>query len=245
MIHTVQFSTVFDLCASDARCRWLISSLWHNQSETPQRLINPSGLQKADPTPILIILGPCIFIGILVDAAGCSIALICALICVIFADMVSLRAFGFLTRGETPETPRALRMTGVTVRGLDCPEWQVTVLLPSQAAIRLQPQLSFVFFIWLLKTTILPCSKHLSIMIHRRAQKTSLRSRRTSYSSSWNAQTNRQPFISSSSHTYPDAFLYTIYRWWKVKVKTPSPDEEGPSGLVPAAYVEQVRPSPS
>lgn len=29
--------------------------------------------------------------------------------------------------------------------------------------------------------------------------------------------------------------------WWKVKVKGASPDEEGPSGLVPAAYVELVR----
>lgn len=29
-------------------------------------------------------------------------------------------------------------------------------------------------------------------------------------------------------------------RWWKVRVKTDSPDEQGASGLVPAAYVEEV-----
>jgi actin cytoskeleton-regulatory complex protein SLA1 len=42
----------------------------------------------------------------------------------------------------------------------------------------------------------------------------------------------------------PSFLLYQPYlinvtiRWWKVKVKQ---DEDGPSGLVPAAYVEPVR----
>ncbi|VDC02124.1 unnamed protein product [Peniophora sp. CBMAI 1063] len=39
-----------------------------------------------------------------------------------------------------------------------------------------------------------------------------------------------------------DQILFLLERtdddWWKVKVKGASPDEEGPSGLVPAAYVE-------
>ena len=29
--------------------------------------------------------------------------------------------------------------------------------------------------------------------------------------------------------------------WWKVKLKSEIPDEPGPSGLVPSAYVEEVR----
>ncbi|THH12846.1 hypothetical protein EW146_g7320, partial [Bondarzewia mesenterica] len=31
--------------------------------------------------------------------------------------------------------------------------------------------------------------------------------------------------------------------WWKVKIKGDSPDDEGPAGLVPAAYIEQAEPT--
>lgn len=34
------------------------------------------------------------------------------------------------------------------------------------------------------------------------------------------------------------------YSWWKVKIKGETQDEEGPIGLVPAAYVEQVSTDP-
>jgi hypothetical protein len=33
-----------------------------------------------------------------------------------------------------------------------------------------------------------------------------------------------------------------VHSWWKVKIKSHSEDEEAPSGLVPAAYVEPVSP---
>jgi hypothetical protein len=34
---------------------------------------------------------------------------------------------------------------------------------------------------------------------------------------------------------------HAIRSWWKVKIKGESQEEDSPSGLVPAAYVEQVR----
>lgn len=34
---------------------------------------------------------------------------------------------------------------------------------------------------------------------------------------------------------------HAIQSWWKVKIKGGSQEEDSPSGLVPAAYVEQVR----
>ncbi|KAH6914937.1 hypothetical protein BKA70DRAFT_559793 [Coprinopsis sp. MPI-PUGE-AT-0042] len=44
-----------------------------------------------------------------------------------------------------------------------------------------------------------------------------------------------------------DQILYLVERtdddWWKVKVKGESQDDEGPTGLVPAAYVEQAQPT--
>lgn len=36
------------------------------------------------------------------------------------------------------------------------------------------------------------------------------------------------------------AAFAVINSWWRVKLKPDSQDEEGPSGLVPAAYVELV-----
>jgi hypothetical protein len=41
-----------------------------------------------------------------------------------------------------------------------------------------------------------------------------------------------------------DSDSYSIMHsvsWWKIRVKTESQDDEGPSGLVPSAYVEPVR----
>jgi hypothetical protein len=47
--------------------------------------------------------------------------------------------------------------------------------------------------------------------------------------------------MSACLTTAPWLLLDRWIRWWKVKVKTESQDDEGPSGLVPAAYVEEVR----
>jgi actin cytoskeleton-regulatory complex protein SLA1 len=41
----------------------------------------------------------------------------------------------------------------------------------------------------------------------------------------------------------PSSHLTSLCSWWKVKVKLDSTDDDGPSGLVPAAYVEPVSPT--
>ena len=38
----------------------------------------------------------------------------------------------------------------------------------------------------------------------------------------------------------PSSQLTSVCSWWKVKIKSDVSDDEGPSGLVPAAYVEPV-----
>lgn len=47
------------------------------------------------------------------------------------------------------------------------------------------------------------------------------------------------------SHSSGHAPLTSPYSWWKVKVRGETQDVDNPVGLVPAAYVEQVSPTPS
>jgi actin cytoskeleton-regulatory complex protein SLA1 len=46
--------------------------------------------------------------------------------------------------------------------------------------------------------------------------------------------------VSPQSGNYWFLTLNNMRSWWKVKIKPDSPDEDGPIGLVPAAYVEEV-----
>ena len=42
--------------------------------------------------------------------------------------------------------------------------------------------------------------------------------------------------------TLPFSLINLPNSWWKVKIKGDVQDEDAPEGLVPAAYVEPVRP---